>query len=97
MPTGSCFCGNVKYEYQGEPEMKVSSMHHQRYSICPLNILQALCHCYDCKKISGGNYSNNFIVNEDGFKVTQGTPKTISKKADGGNEITSHFCRESFS
>ena len=29
---------------------------------------------------------------ENGFKVTSGSPKTISKKADGGNTITNHFC-----
>ena len=28
----------------------------------------------------------------DKFEVTKGSPKTISKKADSGNEITSHFC-----
>lgn len=28
----------------------------------------------------------------EGFKVTSGTPKEISKTADGGNEITSKFC-----
>jgi len=74
MPTGSCFCGNIKIEYTGEPEMT------------------ALCHCTDCRKISGGNYSNNFIVASQNFKVTAGTPKTISKTADSGKEITSHFC-----
>jgi len=74
MPTGGCFCGNVKIEYSGEPAMT------------------ALCHCADCRKISGGNYSNNFIVPSSNFKVTQGTPKEISKTADTGKEITSCFC-----
>lgn len=27
-----------------------------------------LCHCLDCRKISGGNYSNNVVVPEDSFK-----------------------------
>jgi len=53
--------------------------------------MQALCHCNDCRKITGSTYSTNIVVPDDGFKV-QGTPKTISKTADGGNEITSHFC-----
>jgi len=53
---------------------------------------KALCHCLDCRKISGSTYSTNFIVPEDGFKVTSGKPKTITKTADSGNEITSHFC-----
>lgn len=29
---------------------------------------------------------------EDGFKITQGTPKSISKTGDSGNTITSYFC-----
>jgi len=53
---------------------------------------QALCHCLDCRKISGSTYSTNIIVPADGFSVTSGVPKTISKTADGGNPITSHFC-----
>jgi len=74
MPSGSCFCGNVKIEYTGEPQGK------------------ALCHCLDCRKISGSTYSTNVIIPEEGFKVIAGTPKTISKTADSGNTITSHFC-----
>ncbi|MCJ1245352.1 hypothetical protein MMC30_002556 [Trapelia coarctata] len=52
----------------------------------------ALCHCLDCRKISGSTYSTNIVVPASGFSVTSGTPKTISKTADGGNPITSHFC-----
>lgn len=55
-------------------------------------LLQALCHCFDCHKISGTTYSTNAIVPEDGFKVTAGSPKSYAKSADGGNTITSHFC-----
>ncbi|KAK1816612.1 hypothetical protein LTR12_008976 [Friedmanniomyces endolithicus] len=53
---------------------------------------KALCHCRDCQKITGSTYSTNIIVPGDKFEVTKGSPKTISKKADSGNEITSHFC-----
>jgi len=76
MPTGSCFCGNIKVEYSGEPAMV------------------ALCHCADCRKISGGLYSHNIVVPSAGFKVTQGTPKEISKVADTGKPITSCFCAD---
>ena len=62
--------------------------------MCALLLSQALCHCPDCKKISGGNYSNNFVVPSEAFKVTSGTPKTISKTADSGKSITSNFCSE---
>jgi len=51
-----------------------------------------LCHCKDCRKISGSTYSSNSIFSEDGFKVTKGTPKQHTVKADGGNSITSNFC-----
>lgn len=56
--------------------------------------VKALCHCRDCQKITGSTYSTNIIVPGDGFEVTSGSPKTISKKADSGSEITSHFCGE---
>lgn len=54
---------------------------------------QALCHCLDCRKISGSTYSTNLIVPGEGFEVVQGTPKEISKTADDSkNAITSYFC-----
>ncbi|KAK3666121.1 hypothetical protein LTR17_008326 [Elasticomyces elasticus] len=53
---------------------------------------KALCHCRDCQKITGSTYSTNLIVPGDKFEVTKGSPKTHTKKADSGNEITSHFC-----
>jgi len=54
--------------------------------------VQALCHCIDCRKISGGAYSINIVVPEDNFKLVSGQPKPISKQADTGKKITSHFC-----
>lgn len=113
MPTGSCFCEKIEYEYTGEPAMKVwdkalsssaqalfyitSKVAHQAGFQFLTQSLgnQALCHCYDCKKISGGHYSHNIVVPLEGFKVTRGTPKTYSKVADSGKEITNHFCGES--
>ncbi|KAH8724999.1 Mss4-like protein [Phaeosphaeriaceae sp. PMI808] len=51
-----------------------------------------LCHCYDCRKISGSTYSSNSLFSSEGFKVTKGTPKEHKKIADSGNEFTSSFC-----
>jgi len=54
---------------------------------------KALCHCLDCRKISGSTYSTNLIVPGEGFEVTSGSPKSISKKGSNtGNDITSYFC-----
>ncbi|KAL8760352.1 MAG: hypothetical protein Q9199_000134 [Rusavskia elegans] len=51
-----------------------------------------LCHCADCRKITGSTYSTNVIVPGDGFSVTKGTPKTYCKRADSGKTMTSNFC-----
>lgn len=53
---------------------------------------KALCHCSDCRKISGGNYSNNIVVPSQQFKLVSGAPKEITKTADSGKPITSCFC-----
>ncbi|XXG95606.1 1 3-beta-glucanosyltransferase gel4 [Hypoxylon texense] len=53
---------------------------------------KAVCHCTDCRKITGSTYSTNLIVPGAGFKILSGTPKSISKVAESGKEITSHFC-----
>ncbi|TGJ86357.1 hypothetical protein E0Z10_g2421 [Xylaria hypoxylon] len=63
-----------------------------RYSIEGEPLGKALCHCYDCRKISGSTYSTNIIVAGPGFKLLSGTPKSIAKTADSGREIVSHFC-----
>ncbi|KAL8766630.1 MAG: hypothetical protein Q9209_006647 [Squamulea sp. 1 TL-2023] len=51
-----------------------------------------LCHCADCRKITGSTYSTNVIVPGDGFSVIKGTPKTYCKRADSGKTMTSNFC-----
>ena len=53
---------------------------------------QALCHCLDCKKMSGSAYSTNVVAPGEGFKVTSGKPKTWTKKADSGVDVTTSFC-----
>ena len=46
-----------------------------------------LCHCLDCRKISGSTYSNNIVVPEDNFKLVSGissspfSSRSCSKKA----------------
>ena len=53
--------------------------------------MQVLCHCLDCRKITGSTYSSNGVYDNDKFKVTKGTPKQHKKTADSGNEIVSNF------
>jgi len=44
--------------------------------------------------MSGSAYSTNVVVPSEIFKITSGTPKTWSKKADSGSEVTTSFCGE---
>lgn len=53
---------------------------------------QALCHCQDCRKISGSTYSTNLFVPTSALQLVSGTPKQYSKRTDAGNSITSYFC-----
>ncbi|KAI8935434.1 hypothetical protein NX059_008011 [Plenodomus lindquistii] len=63
-----------------------------RYEVTGDSEASILCHCLDCRKISGSTYSTNSLFSADGFKVTKGAAKQHTVKADGGNEITSNFC-----
>ncbi|EOA91611.1 hypothetical protein ACJQWK_03423 [Exserohilum turcicum] len=63
-----------------------------RYEVQGKAEASVLCHCFDCRKISGSTYSSNAMYSEDKFKITQGTPKQYKKTADSGKEITSFFC-----
>ncbi|KAH9864264.1 hypothetical protein J1614_010198 [Plenodomus biglobosus] len=63
-----------------------------RYEVTGNSEASILCHCFDCRKITGSTYSTNSVFSEDGFKVTKGTPKAHTVKGDSGNEITSMFC-----
>ncbi|GAW20304.1 hypothetical protein EKO27_g11281 [Xylaria grammica] len=63
-----------------------------RYSVEGEPLGKALCHCLDCRKITGSTYSTNIIVGGSGFKLLSGTPKSIAKTADSGREIVSWFC-----
>jgi len=89
MPAGGCFCGNVRYEVQGESGGNVRGV----VTILFLLLMrsQILCHCLDCRKITGSAYSTNAVYSDEGFKVTKGTPKAHTVKGDSGNDVTSMF------
>lgn len=55
---------------------------------------KALCHCSDCRKISGGAYSVNLLVPTSALVLESGTPRSYTKDTDEGNRFTSFFCRD---
>jgi len=83
-------CGKVRYSVTGEAVTKVKQPTVVQNSINP-HVFQGLCHCLDCRKITGSTYSTNALFKEDEFKWTSGTPKEFAKTADGGKGISSWF------
>ncbi|EDP55662.1 DUF636 domain protein [Aspergillus fumigatus A1163] len=50
-----------------------------------------LCHCRDCRKLTGSLYSYNLVVKRTDLKIT-GSPKELPKIADSGRHIKNYFC-----
>ncbi|KAL4889410.1 Mss4-like protein [Aspergillus ambiguus] len=53
--------------------------------------ISALCHCSDCRKITGTLYSYSFVIKGSDLEIT-GSPKEIAKVSDSGNHIKNYFC-----
>lgn len=57
----------------------------------PVKELRA-CHCRNCQKASGAGGSVNAVVPSAAFRITQGTPKRYSARADSGRVLNRYFC-----
>lgn len=102
--TGSCLCGAIKYSFTGAPVSRVlilSLLFLSRQTVSSLtsihrtDIHQILCHCLDCRKISGSHYADNALLASSQLTLVAGAPKTytVEPKEEGPNSnITSHFC-----
>ena len=92
MPTGSCLCHSLKYEYTSEPITTASilDMYPKFYSWA--RQIQATCHCLSCRKVTGGTNSVNLLLPEDKLRVTDGTAKEYSSLHESGVKLTVHFC-----
>ncbi|KAL2784915.1 Mss4-like protein [Aspergillus keveii] len=55
----------------------------------------ALCHCTDCRKITGSVFTYNFVALRSDLHVSgSGTPKEVSKTADSGNRLVNYHCAD---
>jgi hypothetical protein len=80
-----------------------AAVSQQRVNISPHNIRglliltihpskqQGICHCVDCRKLSGSPYTLNFLSQRSELEVN-GEPKEIAKTADSGNFVKNYFC-----
>ncbi len=52
---------------------------------------QLLCHCRECRYLSGGSSNTSIVISEDKFRITKGTPGTF-KRDDIEKPRIRHFC-----
>ena len=63
-----------------------------RYAVTsPITTLR-VCHCTHCQKNTGTGASVNAVLASTDFRITQGTPKRFTTKADSGRTLMRHFC-----
>ncbi|KAI9368040.1 Mss4-like protein [Aspergillus egyptiacus] len=61
-----------------------------KYNGQPLT--SALCHCLDCRKLTGSPYTYNYVVRSADLEIASGSPKAVAKTSDSGNQIRNYFC-----
>ncbi|VUC30535.1 unnamed protein product [Clonostachys rosea] len=54
----------------------------------------AVCHCFQCQKLSGSAFTYNLLVPREDFKWTSGLPKTGSFVQESGIIVEYSFCPE---
>ncbi|KAF1352497.1 Mss4-like protein, partial [Delphinella strobiligena] len=50
-----------------------------------------LCHCLDCRKMTGSHCSYSYVVKLSDV-IISGTPREVAKTADSGNSVRNYFC-----
>ncbi len=53
-----------------------------------------ICHCADCRKVSGSAFGVSVPVDAAGLMILSGEPKGFTTKGDSGREVTRYFCPE---
>jgi len=64
-----------------------------RYTAEGAPILKAQCHCRECQYMSGGAPNMFLVMPTEGFRYTQGAPKTFTR-SDLERPVTREFCSE---
>lgn len=52
----------------------------------------AICHCQDCRRITGSAFNVSVAVSAPVFTVTRGAPSAFAAVSDAGSPIVRHFC-----
>ena len=63
-----------------------------RFEVNGEPIREAMCHCDDCRRVTGSAFATNIFFKTEDIVITKGTPKEFQHKADSGNTMTKGFC-----
>lgn len=63
-----------------------------RYEVTGEPVRTQICHCNDCRKVTGSSFATNVFVNSDDLKITTGSPRQFRHIAASGNERVKEFC-----
>ena len=51
-----------------------------------------ICHCADCRRMTGSAFNVGVRLRADGFRIVEGKLGSFAKRAESGNELTRYFC-----
>ena len=51
-----------------------------------------ICHCEDCRRVTGSAFNVSIGLDISGFRVSAGDPRAFTSQSDRGNTLTRHFC-----
>ena len=63
-----------------------------RYRVTGAPKFIVACHCTDCQQLSSSAYALGMVLAEDGFSLTQGTPREWAKQTASGGTSTAYSC-----
>jgi hypothetical protein len=63
-----------------------------RYEVVGTPRKLIVCHCTDCQRQSGSAFGMTLVVNEAGFRLTQGEVKTFASTSAAGRAKLGAFC-----
>ncbi|KAK0100863.1 hypothetical protein ONS95_007310 [Cadophora gregata] len=67
-----------------------------KYSFSGAPVMQAICHCVTCHKLSGSAFTTNVLVPNTSLKIVSGSSnmRSCSLRHKSGMTITTHFCEK---
>jgi len=63
------------------------------YEVTEQPVQKALCHCLQCRKVTGSAYTSNILVPRNAFTITAGEPKKYTfTQTESSIKFTIQFC-----